>query len=108
MTCAPLIIFPFAYPGIGRSVSLLSALLFAHQDNILVWLRDPTSAQTVIFIPRAGPCSEIPFSLQRHPTACTSRLQEKVDLLSSQVGVQASVALTVCPLTNSSLLLFLT
>src|SRR5260370_41427302 len=57
---------------------------------------------------RARPCSEIPLSLQRHPTACTSRLQEKVDLLSSQVGVQASVALTVCPLTNSSLLPFLT
>jgi len=37
---------------------------------------DLPSAQTVIFIPRARPCSETPFSLQRHPTACTSRLQE--------------------------------
>src|SRR5260370_20725473 len=108
MTCAPLIMFPFPSLGLDRVVSLFSVLRLAHQDNIIVWLRDPTSAQTVIFIPRARPCSEIPFSLQRHPTACTSRLQEKVDLLSSQVGVQASVALTVCPLTNSSLLLFLT
>jgi len=29
----------------SSTVSLFSVLLFAHQDNILVWLRDPTSKE---------------------------------------------------------------
>src|SRR6266849_1203132 len=109
MMCAPVIMFPFPSPGHRpfRFVILGPPLRASGQHPRMV-KRPAVGTNRDSHPSRARPCSEIPFSLQRHPTACTSRLQEKVDLLSSQVGVQASVALTVCPLTNSSLMPFLT
>ena len=89
MMCAPLIMFPFPSPGHRpfRCVILCLPLRASGQHPRIVTSPDVEgvdlpSAQTVIFIPRARPCSMISFSLQRHPTPCTSRLQEKVTLIS--------------------------
>src|ERR1700693_1618230 len=89
MMCAPLNMFPFPSPGHRpfRFVILRPPLRASGQHPRIVKRPDVEgvdlpSAQTVIFISRARPCSEIPFSLQRHPTAYTSRLQEKATLIS--------------------------
>src|SRR5215470_1711862 len=46
MMCAPLIMVPFPLLVIDRFVLFCSVLLFAHQDNIFVLLRDPTSKES--------------------------------------------------------------